>query len=249
MVRSIAATAQKRLELWSRFLNGIEARTVAEVGVYMGHFAGHVLDTCPSVDRYYMIDPWRHLEDWNKPANKRDRRFERIFEQAMDRTSRHEDRRIVLRGRTTEVIDRIPDGTLDFAYIAGDHTLRGITVDLARVYPKVREGGWIGCDDFYQSLWYHGEEFEPTLVFPFAVYFAEAVSAQAFALPAGQFLMEKRSDAEFGFHDLTGKYGELGLVSHMSPRPPPPDPSRGRATLARRTLARLRRSWGRPRSG
>ena len=33
----------------------------------------------------------------------------------------------MLRGTTTEVIDRVPDRSVDFAYIDGDHTLRGIT--------------------------------------------------------------------------------------------------------------------------
>jgi Methyltransferase domain len=256
LLRDLARAAGSRLELVSAFLNAIEARTVAEVGVYRGEFAAHVLDNCPSIERYYMIDPWRHLDDWNKPANKGDRTFQRIYQQAMDRTREHEGKRVVLRGRTTEVVDRIPDGGLDFAYIDGDHTLRGITVDLVQIHPKIREGGWIGGDDFYRSMWFHGEDFEPTMVFPFAVYFAEAVSARAFALPHGQFLMEKRSDGGFGFDDLTGKYGELALVSHMSPRRPPsaqaPEPAaeggRG-STRAGRVRARLRRYWRRSRSG
>jgi hypothetical protein len=45
-------------------------------------------------------------------------------------------KRVVLRGRTKEVIDDIPDNSLDFAYIDGDHTLRGITVDLIKVFPR-----------------------------------------------------------------------------------------------------------------
>jgi hypothetical protein len=49
----------------------------------------------------------------------------------------------VLRGRTRELINQIPDDSLDFAYIDGDHTLRGITIDLVRLLPKMREGGVI----------------------------------------------------------------------------------------------------------
>ena len=247
-VRTVAAEAQTRLDLWAALLNHVGPRKVAEIGVYRGVFAAHMLANCPSVDTYYMIDPWRHLDDWNKPANRDDSTFERLYAQAMDSTRAHEGRRVVLRGRTTEVIDQIPDACLDFAYIDGDHTLRGITADLVRVYPKVREGGLIGGDDFTRSIWQHGAEFEPTLVFPFAVYFAEAVGSRIFGLPHGQFLIEKRAGLGFEFIDLTGKYTTLDLLSQMTSRRAPPaarsvstDRRPGKRTLVRRVLRRLRR--------
>jgi hypothetical protein len=236
LVQAVATEAETRLELWASLLDRIGARTVAEIGVYRGAFAAHLLANCPSVDAYYMVDPWRHLDDWNKPANRDDAAFERIFEQAMDSTRAHEARRVVLRGRTTEVIDEIPDGSLDFAYVDGDHTLRGITVDLLRVYPKVRDGGFIGGDDFSRSIWQHGEQFEPTLVFPFAVHFAEAVGSRIYGLPYGQFLIEKRADLDFEFVDLTGKYSKLDLLSQLTSRRAP----QAGPTLAKRALRRLR---------
>jgi Methyltransferase domain len=214
-LRAIADGSERRVELWPRFVEAAGAREVAEVGVYRGAFAVHVLERCPAIETYYMIDPWRNLPDWRKPANEPDRKFRRIFDQAMERTKPWESKRVVLRGRTTEVIDRIPDGTLDFAYIDGDHTLRGITIDLARVYPKVRVGGWIGGDDFVRSIWQHGDEYEPTLVFPYAVHFAEAVGERIYGLPFDQFLIEKRARGEHEFVDLTGRYDELDLRSQM----------------------------------
>lgn len=39
-----------------------------------------------------------------------------------------------------DAIDAVADGSLDFAYIDGDHTLRGITLDLLKTYSKVKEG-------------------------------------------------------------------------------------------------------------
>jgi hypothetical protein len=65
-----------------------------------------------------------------------------------------------------EVIDQITDGELDLAYIDGDHKLKGISIDLIRVYPKVRVGGFLCGDDFTRSVWEHKTSFEPTLVFP-----------------------------------------------------------------------------------
>jgi hypothetical protein len=160
---------------------------MAEIRVYEGDFAASVLQKCERVSKYYMVDPWKHLADWNKPTNQDDTTFERIFETARSKTDFAAARRVILRGKTSEVIHDILDGELDFAYIDGDHTLRGVTIDLIRVYPKVRVGGFIGGDDFSRTIWSHRTTFEPTLVFPFAVYFAEAVGATIYALPNIQF--------------------------------------------------------------
>jgi hypothetical protein len=194
----------------------IDARRVAEIGVFRGAFAEKLLGRCPAITEYYMIDPWRHLEDWNKPANKDSKKFDEIFEEAMAKTAEHAERRIVLRGRTSEVVDEIPDGHLDLAYIDGDHTLRGISIDLIRVWDKIRPNGWIAGDDFSKSIWQHGQSFEPTMVFPFAVYFAEAVGCPIYALPFQQFLIEKDPERGFSFTDLTGSYPGIDVLSQFS---------------------------------
>jgi hypothetical protein len=189
---------------------------MTEVGVYQGDFAAFVLERCECVTRYYMVDPWRHLDEWNKPANQDDPTFERFFQLARVKTDFAGSRRVILRGKTTEVIDQISDGELDLAYIDGDHTLRGIAIDLICMYPKVRTGGFLGGDDFSQTMWQHKTSFEPTLVFPFAVYFAEAVGARIYALPNTQFCLQKTADPEFSFVDLTGQYNELGLRNQLA---------------------------------
>jgi len=214
LLRQLAETAPHRFDLWHCFLREMDVRRMAEIGVYEGDFAASMLQTC-SIEKYYLLDPWRHLADWNKPYNTDDKSFERIFQTASEKTEFARDRRLMLRGTTTEVIDQIPDGELDFAYIDGDHTLRGITIDMARVYPKIRREGFIGGDDFSPTAWYHGSRFEPTLVFPYAVYFAEAAGATIFALPNMQFLLQK--DSGFRFVDLTGEFRDLSLLPQLRP--------------------------------
>jgi hypothetical protein len=226
------------VELWVSFLNAVGARDLAEIGVYRGELAERLLRECRTVSSYYMIDPWRHLDDWEKPANTSDELFEQFFREAVARTSQYAEKRTVLRGKTSEVIDQVPNGGLDFAYVDGDHTLRGITLDLVALYPKVREGGWIGGDDFRRSIWHHGERYEPTLVFPFAVHFAEAVGARIYGLPHSQFLIEKAKGHHFEFIDLTGKYGVRTLRTQAAPK----EKSKGAAGARSRSLgARLKR--------
>jgi hypothetical protein len=217
-VRELAAKAASRQDFWVAFLDATDAATVAEVGVYRGDFAARLLGSCRSISRYYLIDPWRHLDDWNKPANKNDDTFETFYREMLDKTAAHAAKRVVLRGRTADVVDQIADGELDFVYVDGDHTLRGITIDLLKVYPKVREGGWIGGDDFCRSIFQHPEKYEPTLVFPYAVYFAEAVGARIFALPHKQFLMEKVAGGDHEFVDVTGRYRATTLKAQLDAR-------------------------------
>ncbi len=204
-IKLAATSADDRRDLWSTVINTLRLSTAVEVGVAAGAFARHILEECPTVSSYFMIDPWRHLSNWNKPANKTDREFVGIREQAMAVTEFARDRRIVLEGATAEVSRRIPTKSLDFAYVDGDHTLRGITIDLTQIWPKMRPGGIIAGDDFCSSIWQHGQQFEPTFVFPWAVHFAEAMDSPIFALPFNQFAIIVNSSGgdRFSFHDLT----------------------------------------------
>jgi hypothetical protein len=191
-----------RRELWATFLDVQKTRVMAEVGVWKGDFAADVLKTASHIEIYYMIDPWANLPDWNKPFNVKPETFDEIYREMDAKTAFAADKRRVLRGRTKEMVGMIPDKSLDFAYIDGDHTLRGITIDLIKMWPKIKPGGFIGGDDFTTTPWQHDLKFEPTLVCPFSVYFAEAMNMPIAALGHGQFLIQKDEGAGFIFRDL-----------------------------------------------
>jgi hypothetical protein len=210
-IAAIIRDKHNRVELWESLLGHLHVQIMAEIGVWKGEFAERLLRDCPAIKHYIMIDPWANLPDWNKPFNVDERQFQRIYAEAMARTDFAADKRRVLRGRTKEVIDDIPDESLDLAYIDGDHTLRGITIDLLRLLPKIRPGGFMAGDDFVAAPWQHAPQFEPTLVCPFAVYCCEALDLPIIALPFNQFLIWKRQEAGFRFTDLVGAYGDLSL--------------------------------------
>ncbi|MDT8387835.1 MAG: class I SAM-dependent methyltransferase [Thiogranum sp.] len=209
--RELVSGCDSRLQLWQTVLNATRAKTMVEIGVWKGDFAKHVLEQCPSIERYYMIDPWAMLPDWNKPFNVDTQVFSDVYAEAMEKTAFASTRTVVLRGRTKTVIDHIPDESLDFAYIDGDHTLRGITIDLIKLLPKMKKGGLIAGDDFTPNPWQHDIRFEPTLVCPFSIYFAEAMELPIVALPFDQFVIQKNDDAVFSFVDYTGAYSDISL--------------------------------------
>ena len=218
-IEKAAREARDRFDLWRRLAEAAQVTTFAEIGVFRGVFAEAMLRGLPRVRRYVMVDPWRHLGDWNKPANKDDDRFESFYRETMERTAFAATRREVLRGTTVEVADQIEDGFIDLVYVDGDHTLRGITVDLQRMFPKVREGGLLGGDDFTRSIWQHPLGYEPSFVFPYAVYFAEAAGVPIHALPFDQFLIVKDPARGFRFVDHTGgRYADTSVKGQFSAR-------------------------------
>jgi SAM-dependent methyltransferase len=215
-----AASATDRSDLWSTVINTLQLATAVEVGVFEGGFASHILAHCPTVSSYYMLDPWRHLDNWNKPANMADREFAGIRERALAVTQFAEGRRIVLEGTTAEVAHQLPDQGLDFAYVDADHTLRGITIDLIRLWPKLRPGAILAGDDFCTSVWQHHPQFEPTFVFPWAVHFAEAMGCEILGLPFNQFaiIVNSGSPSGFAFHDLTQSYRSTAVRDALERR-------------------------------
>ena len=214
-IRAAINSSDSRESLWAHIVGPMEARTAAEVGVYRGRFTQSLLRGVPRLTRYYMIDPWQHLDDWNKPYNTDDETFDQIYADALSNTEFAAGRRVVLRGRSSEMLASIPDDTLDFAYVDGDHTLRGITIDLIQLWPKMRDGALIGGDDFRSQTRFRegGGRYEPTLVFPWIIHFAEAMKTQAFGLPFNQFAIgvDKAATRAFQFHDLDGSYGSTEL--------------------------------------
>lgn len=200
-----SALAKNRVDLWILIAGAANcARHITEVGVWEGQFAAGLLRGLPSVESYHLIDPWRPLSNWSKPCNVDEVHFEQARQQAMEATAFAGEKVTVMRGETAEVSHRIADGSQDLIYIDGDHTLRGITIDLMLMLGKVRQSGLIGGDDYMDDPWHHGEEFEPSLVAPYACYFAEAMQLPFVALPHSQFLIVN-DPVGFSVTNLSGK--------------------------------------------
>jgi hypothetical protein len=231
-----------REKLWVEFLNSHEIRHVAEVGVWRGEFAATILRHCPRITSYTFVDPWQHLPHWNKPFNVTDQEFKQIYDAAIRNTDFAASKRTVIKATTLVARNSIEDGSLDFVYIDGDHTLRGIVIDALSLWPKIKAGGYLGGDDFVDDVWQHGPSAEPTFVKPFISYFTETVGSRLTSLPHNQFLIEK---TEASLRDLNaGNTPEVfDLLAALQKRPSASNmlqvPSR---TLLRRMANRAKTS-------
>jgi hypothetical protein len=207
VVNEAAKNSNNRFELWSNILDKFEIKEACEVGVWKGDFANYILSKVESIEKYIFVDPWKTLPNWNKPLNVSNIEFEKVRNEAFEKNKIYFDKIKELRYPTKEAVKKIEDASLDFVYIDGDHTLRGITLDLFSILPKIKNGGLIGGDDFTRNIWQHKDEFDPTEVFPFAIYFAEANDLTIFTLPFDQFLIVNL-DFPFKLVDL-GNYASL----------------------------------------
>src|ERR1700757_2497721 len=94
LITDCISGSQSRWEFWAEFIRRAKIGRMVEVGVWKGDFAAHILQRCDGLTKYYMIDPWRHLADWNKPANESDATLDSFYEMTKDKTDFAKDRRV-----------------------------------------------------------------------------------------------------------------------------------------------------------
>lgn len=131
----------------------------AEFGVFRGKFSAEILETCMP-KKLYLIDPWINFEDplyentWYHADSSND--MEDVFQKVSRRfRTQIDDGKVeILRGKTNEVADQIPDGSLDYVYIDGDHSYEGVKTDLALAMQKTKEDAVIAIDDYYIGGWW-----------------------------------------------------------------------------------------------
>ena len=198
-LKSIVKKSKNRKQMWLEILVNINHKNICEVGVWKGEFANTLLKNLPRIKKYTFIDPYKMLSDWNKPLNKSNKLFSEARKEAFKINSKFKKKIVEYRQTTKKASKHIKDNSQCFIYIDGDHTLKGITIDLNNMLKKLNKNGVIGGDDFTINIWQHGVNYDPTFVFPYAVYFAEANDLVIVSLPFKQFLMFKSK--EFAFID------------------------------------------------
>jgi len=136
----------------------------AEIGVHVGDFSRLILETVVPKE-FHLIDPWKHetsaayKDAWygglaKKGQAEMNARYARVCRR-FDREIRA-GRVTVHRGFSTDVLDRFPDGHLDWIYIDGNHLYEFVKKDLELAFRKTKKGGYIAGDDYSEGGWWGG---------------------------------------------------------------------------------------------
>lgn len=132
--------------------------TGAELGVNLGHFAKHTLDNWPSCQRYYLIDVWKHQENYHDIVNVDDPSQEQFFQEAKKRLEPFKSKLVYLRDFTSSAVHSIPDSSLDFVYVDARHDYCGTSEDIELYWPKLRPGGLMTGHDYKEAFEVPGQD-------------------------------------------------------------------------------------------
>lgn len=129
----------------------------AEIGVWQGRTSRQLVDK--GVKRLYLIDPYiftNNAKRWD--GGKYGQGLKVLSQEDMDRlyqsvfnSFKEEPSVVFLRKKSQKALEDIPDESLDWVYIDGDHDYLTVKADLEGYYKKVKKGGVIMGDDYWQK--------------------------------------------------------------------------------------------------
>lgn len=121
-----------------------------EVGVAFGQNAEDIL-FYSSLKTLILVDPWDYVPG-ESPVGYGDaiKDWEGCYEYCIQNLEPYKDRIDVRRMTSEQAADQIPDGSLDFVYIDGNHMSPWVDRDLELWYPKVKSGGVFGGHDYHE---------------------------------------------------------------------------------------------------
>jgi hypothetical protein len=131
-----------------------------EIGVWEGDLSAVFL-------RYlrpkllHLVDPWLFMPDkplaiYGGREAKSQTDMDRVYERAARRFADEELRgRVVIhRATSANAAVAIPDNSLDWAYVDGDHTYEAVRADVDLYAAKIKPGGILCGDDYGSTGWW-----------------------------------------------------------------------------------------------
>jgi predicted O-methyltransferase YrrM len=116
----------------------------AEIGVWEGAYSVKLCAPNPGLE-LICVDPWQTVVDYKE--NKNDaRRMALAYDRARAALAPYNCR--FMQMTSVEAAPQIPDGSLDFVYIDGNHLFAHVLNDIQLWAPKVRAGGIVAGHDY-----------------------------------------------------------------------------------------------------
>lgn len=110
----------------------------AEIGVDRGRFSEYMLKYNDGMTML-CVDPWR----WKLRGESR-------YKSTIKRLAQFGERATIIRADSFDAVRDVPDESLDFVYIDGDHTFDFVMTDIIWWSKKVRYGGMVSGHDYYR---------------------------------------------------------------------------------------------------
>lgn len=149
--------AVRRNWLLERFPKGSSG---AEIGVWRGDFSAQILVVVrPRL--LHLIDPWQSAADeahagtfYDRPQRQMDSVYESVLSRLADAIANGV--AVVHRATSADAAAAIPDASLDWVYIDGDHSYSAVSADIRTYKQKVVPGGLVAGDDYADGGMFKG---------------------------------------------------------------------------------------------
>jgi len=131
------------------FLEDMQAKRGAEIGVQNGRFSAHVLTDWASCEYFLLVDPWLQQNvTYTDFANTDDFKQEYNYQNTVKRLSIFSNILDVKRMTSKDASVLVPDDSLDFVYLDARHDYCSVKEDLELWWPKLKMGGILAGHDF-----------------------------------------------------------------------------------------------------
>ena len=115
----------------------------AEIGVASGWYSNLMFRRIPNL-HLLLVDPWLCYPGYVETPNQET--YEKMYNEVLEKFK--DKPHTIIRDFSVNASEQVPNGSLDFVYIDGNHDFLHITQDISYWYPKVRKGGIISGHDF-----------------------------------------------------------------------------------------------------
>jgi len=133
-----------------RLVNINKVSIFAEIGVLRGFTTLHLLSRCPSITKYYAIDPWILTPEYSGgPLQLSDLSFDNWYMDIKEKTKPFESKLIMIRKFSQDALHDIPDKSLDMVFIDANHSYEEVKKDILGWRNKVRVGGILSGHDYH----------------------------------------------------------------------------------------------------
>lgn len=121
-----------------------------EIGVAEGFSSKDFLEN--GLEKLYSIDAWKTLEQAGDGGFSQEW-HDKNYRDAVARLAPFKERSIILRGLSSEMVDKVKDNSIGLLYLDGDHSYEGVMNDLKLWSPKVVRGGIIAGHDYLMTAY------------------------------------------------------------------------------------------------
>jgi len=130
------------------YIGNTSNMSMVEIGCYTGESTSI---WCQNFKKVFAIDPWLSGKgyDANDVASQT---MSDDVESSFDTKLRPYSNFTKMKMFSYDAISNFEERSLDFVYIDGEHTYKGVKLDISLYLPKIKNGGFIGGHD-YKEKW------------------------------------------------------------------------------------------------